>query len=411
MSGLWDTVDSVVNWGGNAVDTITDIIDPSILSKGGRLEGLGKGLGHAGTALDVLGAGMGAYNAYDGFSRGDADAGWNGVGQTANGVIGAGLYAYPGAGAAFAAYSVGADTLGGLSGSIEADTAFSADSITGGLLRGAVGDESIGGSVADMMGGGIPGWIAGTAVNMNPYVMGANIADSAAGGIINWAGNMIDDDEVRNDYYGDAKDAAWNYVADSRVGRDVAAAGNRVSDDLGRAGRRVGNDLYNAGSRVANDAWNFVEPGVDYVADRAGEAADWVGDRANDAWDFVEPGVDYVTDRAGEAADWVGDRANDAWDFVEPGVDYVADRAGEAYDYASDRVNEGVDWVGDRASDAWDFVEPGVDYVADRAGEAYDWTADRAGEAYDWTSDRAGEAYDYASDRVNEGVDWVGDRA
>ncbi|MFN0252489.1 MAG: hypothetical protein ACKV2T_36770 [Kofleriaceae bacterium] len=42
-----------------ATPSTPDIVNPSILGEGGKLAGLGKGLGHAGTALDVTGAGMG----------------------------------------------------------------------------------------------------------------------------------------------------------------------------------------------------------------------------------------------------------------------------------------------------------------------------------------------------------------
>jgi hypothetical protein len=210
-----------LGWG---TDGLGDLVLPGleqVARQGSGLSELAKGgtevLGPLGFGVDVISAGMGARDAVDGFRAGDADAGWQGVGKAANGTIGALLTPYPAAAAAFAGYGIAADGLGGLSGAIEKDTEFSADSMTGGMLRGMWGDESIGGQVSAAMGGGWPGWLAGTAtnvqVNMLPGLAQGLTAGRAAA---NWAGNMIDDDETRDDHVGELtrgiKDALGSFL-------------------------------------------------------------------------------------------------------------------------------------------------------------------------------------------------------
>jgi hypothetical protein len=253
MSGAWDTLNTVVNWAGNAGDFVDDII-PAV---GGNIGNAGKYLGPAGIALDVASAGMGIANAVDGFQSGKPDEGWNGVGQTANGAIGAGLSAYPPGAAAFAAYSILGDSLGGISGAIQPDTAFNADSMTGGMIRGMFGDESMGADVANALGGGALGWTAGTAMNLLPTTMMVNQADTVAGGIVNWAGNMFDsDDGVRDDYWGQAKSAVGNGVSSAAgaVGRGAMAAGRGIGNGVMAAGRGIGNAASAVGSGIGTAA-------------------------------------------------------------------------------------------------------------------------------------------------------------
>ncbi|MFN0252488.1 MAG: hypothetical protein ACKV2T_36765 [Kofleriaceae bacterium] len=75
----------------------------------------------------------------------------------------------------------GADSLGALSGAIEADTAFSADSITGGLIRGAYGDESMGGWVDPSPRRWAAVSPAGSRVNLNPATQALNLTDTVGG--------------------------------------------------------------------------------------------------------------------------------------------------------------------------------------------------------------------------------------
>jgi len=275
MSGAWDTVNDVVNWAGNAGDFADDI-----LKVGGKA---GKYLGPAGIALDVASAGMGIANAVDGFQSGNQDEGWNGVGQTANGAIGAGLSAYPPGAAAFAAYSILGDGLGAISGGIEADTAFNADSMTGGMLRGMFGDESMGADVANSLGGGALGWTAGTLANLNPVTMGLNQADTVAGGIVNWAGNMIDSDEgTRDDYWGMAKNAVGNGVSSAAgaVGRGIGSAASAVGGGIMSAGRGIGNAAGAVGRGIgsaASTVGNGIVGGARAVGNGIGTAASAVG--------------------------------------------------------------------------------------------------------------------------------------
>jgi hypothetical protein len=88
----------------------------------------------------------------------------------------------------------------------------------GSHYRGLVGDESIGGDVAEALGGGIPGHAAGLVLNLTPAGLAINGADNAVGGAINTVGNMADSDEgERDDYWGRAKGAAgdlFDWIAD-----------------------------------------------------------------------------------------------------------------------------------------------------------------------------------------------------
>jgi hypothetical protein len=136
---------------------------------------------------------------------------WSGAGGTINAGLTTGFAAtgLEPLAAVMGAYEAFGDALGAGAASVDKDAGFSAASLTGGMLRGMWGDESIGAITANAMGGGTLGWINGTMtnmlVNLNPVGLLAQEADTVGGGLINMVGNMADKDEERNDYWGSFK--------------------------------------------------------------------------------------------------------------------------------------------------------------------------------------------------------------
>lgn len=105
-----------------------------------------------------------------------------------------------------------ADGLGALAGHHRGEDAeFSADGITGSLIRGAFGDESlgwgVGSSVSNALGGGvgadIAGGAAGTAANL--IAMPLNGIDTVLGGAVNFYDDLTDDDEEESTAWQDFK--------------------------------------------------------------------------------------------------------------------------------------------------------------------------------------------------------------
>ena len=149
---------------------------------------------------------------------------------------------------------------------------------------------------------------------------------------------------------------------------------------LGKAKRAFGKYIENP----VSDAW-------DWTKDKAGKAANWIGDTASGAWDWTKK-------KAGQAADWAGEKAGDAWDWTKQTTsdagDWVGDKAqgawnaaGKAADWAGDKVGQAAGWVGDKAEGAWNA-----------AGTAANWAGDKAEKAVDWAGDKASSAVNYVED-------------
>ncbi len=131
---------------------------------------------------------------------------------------------------------------------------------------------------------------------------------------------------------------------------------------LGKAKRAFGKYIENP----VSDAW-------DWTKDKAGQAANWIGDTASGAWDWTK-------EKAGQAVDWAGEKAGDAWDWTKQ----TASDAG--------------DWVGDKAQGAWNAAGDAADWAGNKAGEAKDWASDKASDAVDWAGDKASSAVNYVED-------------
>ena len=98
-----------------------------------------------------------------------------------------------------------------------------------------------------------------------------------------------------------------------------------------------------------DDAADWVEDQVESAAETAGQAADWVEDKAGAAADWVE-------DKAEAAADWAGEQASAAGQAVSDAAGAAADWAGEQANAAGEAVSGAAGWVGDQASAAGEAV-------------------------------------------------------
>lgn len=122
---------------------------------------------------------------------------------------------------AFSGYQVATDLVGGAAGlAFGADAGFDADKVTGGMIRGMAGDESIGwgagAAVDDALGGGGLGMAAGVATSAitNVALSPLNLFDTVVGGAVNWVdeatdGNTTTEDE---DQWSMVKDEMWNFA-------------------------------------------------------------------------------------------------------------------------------------------------------------------------------------------------------
>jgi hypothetical protein len=213
------------NWGG-----IGDLVAGGIgIAEGTGLTSMGPWGAAIGGGAQALTNG---YEAYENFSKGDKDGGWNSVGDASIGALHAGLGSWcPVAELYISAAETGLNLLGTGFGMIGGDDAkFSAGSAVGGLMRGMVGDESMGSWVSDQVGGGTGGAILGGVTNA--VAMPLNVADSVTGGVVNTIGNTIDGwfgfgSEGRDDYWGMAKDG---------IGSGISAVGGAIGDGIGAIG-------------------------------------------------------------------------------------------------------------------------------------------------------------------------------
>jgi hypothetical protein len=222
---FWDRAEAIFDWGGRATDGIGDVGFgrlQNVTVEGSRLGDIAdtgnEALGPAGVLCDVASAGFGAADTISAFREGRTEDAWNGVGKTTNGVMGAamGLGGGPIGSGIWGLYGLAADGLGSLAGRLDEDAGFDADSVTGEAVRGMWGDKSIGGVVADELGGGIPGWVAGSEANVmantNPLTLTLQAGDIAAGGLVNFFGNWGDENKTKDDYWGDFKGSIANGI-------------------------------------------------------------------------------------------------------------------------------------------------------------------------------------------------------
>lgn len=171
----------------------------SIVNNGVSLAGTGLALGltaAAGGAGGFVGSIFGPLGTAIGGAGGAAAAAT--MVEGANTVVGAGM-------AGLDALGLGARIMGGR------DAAFGADSITGSLIRGTMGDESlgwgVGSSVSSALGGGVGADIAGGVVGTATNLMAApvNIADTMIGGLVNFGADVMDSDETESTAWQDFK--------------------------------------------------------------------------------------------------------------------------------------------------------------------------------------------------------------
>lgn len=223
-----DELGAAVPFLGNAIDAYGLV--SGAVGMGGAFTGDGKGL-HDDAFYD--GAGAVANNGLSlgltGLAAGvgAAGAGAGGLVGSIFGPIGTGIGSMVGLGSSTAVAAgiegvnstigVGmatADLLGQGAGAFGGDDAeFSADSMTGAMIRGTMGDESIGwgvgSAVSGALGGGtgadIAGGLAGCAANLP--LLGLNVADTAIGGAVNFAGDLLDDNSAEDDRWQGFKDS------------------------------------------------------------------------------------------------------------------------------------------------------------------------------------------------------------
>jgi hypothetical protein len=245
--GVMDVVDSVMTYAGAALSF------PGVDEAGGAVPLLGTAIDAYGFASGLAGmggafmeGGQGLHD--DGFYDGAgavvnnglslgltglaagvtaAGAGAGGLVGSIFGPIGTGLGSALGLGGATAVAGAieglnstigmgmaAADMLGQGAGAIGgADAEFSADSITGGLIRGGWGDESmgwsIGSAVSGALGGGtgadVVGGLVGSAANVP--LMPLNFLDTAIGGATNFVGDLVDGNDQEDDRWQTFKDS------------------------------------------------------------------------------------------------------------------------------------------------------------------------------------------------------------
>ncbi len=165
-----------------------------------------------GPATDAISVANGGVDAYCGFQNGDSDAAWEGIGKSINGALGLMSEVDPAFNAAVTGFQVGADLIGAESGRVQQDTAFSADTIVGEILRGQLGDKAMGSDFqTPIQNGDTRGIMHAFRMSQSEPVQALNLLDTVAGGLVNWSGNMYDRDdpsgkhENKDDYWGAAK--------------------------------------------------------------------------------------------------------------------------------------------------------------------------------------------------------------
>lgn len=216
-------------------------------------ETAGKALPGVGAVMGGISGGINLGMAVNDFSKEGAhsDKGYEHLGGAALGGAGAALSCTP-YGAALAAGEVVTDLAGAGMGKLFGEKAgFSADSVAGGLIRGTMGDKSLGwgaGSwVSDHLGGGTLGKVAGvgTGALVNAATLPINLAKTVGTGL--W----------------DEGKAIWGGLNDPNTlaGKGVKAVGSGLSSAWGgikSAGSAIGSGLSSAGSAIggaASSAW------------------------------------------------------------------------------------------------------------------------------------------------------------
>ena len=208
-----------------------------------------KGAPMVGALAGGASAGINLGLAANDFSKEGAhsDKGYEHLGGAALGGAGAALSCTP-YGVGLAAAEVGTDLVGKGAGKLFGKNAeFSADSVAGGLIRGTMGDKSLGwgaGSwVSDHLGGGTLGKIAGTAtgaaINLNPITMGMNLGKTVGSGL--W----------------DEGKAIWGGLNDKSTpaGKAVSAVGSGLSSAgsaIGGAAKSAWGGIKSVGSSIAH---------------------------------------------------------------------------------------------------------------------------------------------------------------
>ena len=134
--------------------------------------------------------------------------------------------------------------------------------------------------------------------------------------------------------------------------------------------------------RLEGKAENAVGDAWDWTKDKAGKAANWIGDKAEGAWDWTKQkagdAVDWTKDKASKAWDWTKGAASDAADWVGDKANTAWDAAGDAANWAGDKASKAVDWAGDKAKGAWNAAGDAASWVGDKAGDAVDAVGDAA---------------------------------
>ncbi len=172
------------SWLGRAAHIAEPLLEGSAIAE--KLPFVGAAAGGLSAGLNL---GMAGYD----FAKQGAhsDAGYEHLGGAALGGAGAALSCTP-YGLALAGAELQTDALGYGAGKLFGKEAgFNADKVAGGLIRGTMGDKSMGwgaGSwVSDHLGGGTLGKIAGTgvgaAINLNPIGLGMNLGKTVGTGL------------------------------------------------------------------------------------------------------------------------------------------------------------------------------------------------------------------------------------
>ncbi len=142
--------------------------------------------------------------------------------------------------------------------------------------------------------------------------------------------------------------------------------------------------------------WNYGGDLPDALVGKAKRAfGKYVENPVSDAWDWTK-------DKAGQAANWVGETASGAWDWTKQktgqAADWATKQAGNAWDWTKQKASDAGEWVGDKARGAWNAAGDAANWVGNTASDAASWAGDKASNAATWAGDKASTAVNYVED-------------
>lgn len=201
----------VADMGGAFMGNGEGLHDDAFYDGAGAVVNNGVSLGLDGLAAGILAASSGAGGAVGSVFGPVGTALGSALGLGGGAAVAGGIEALN---TALGVGMAGADLAGAAAGAIGGDdAAFSADSITGAMLRGTMGDESIGWGVGSMVSGALGGGMAADVVGgivgsaANVPLMPINVIDTCIGGGMNFVGDLVDGNDKEDDRWQGFKDS------------------------------------------------------------------------------------------------------------------------------------------------------------------------------------------------------------